>query len=307
MAQLNFDATQVEPDTGFDTVPAGWYNVAMDESDLKPTKDGAGTYLQARFNILDGQYRGRKLFARLNIRNANAQAQEIALRQLSAIGHAVGVLHIQDSQQLHGLPLKVKVKIRKGDDNYEDQNDIISYKNINEQVETVGSGNAAGGVPQQGFTPPAQGFQQQPQQGFQQPNQQPQQQFQPQQNPPQQQTQPFQQQPQQQPDQSQQPQQPQQNPGGQQPWQNPPLNNAPPPQQDQSNPFQGQPPQQNQQPQQQPQGDAQQQPWNGGAAPQGQPQGQAQQPQGQPDPNAAAAAQAQGANPPWANQGQAAQ
>jgi hypothetical protein len=91
MAQLNFDATQVEPDTGFDTVPAGWYNVSMDESDLKPTKDGAGTYLQARFNILDGQYRGRKLFTRLNIRNANAQAQEIALRQLSAIGHAVGV------------------------------------------------------------------------------------------------------------------------------------------------------------------------------------------------------------------------
>lgn len=160
MAQLNFDATQVEPDTGFDTVPGGWYNVAMDESDLKPTKDGAGTFLQSRFNILDGQYRGRKLFTRLNIRNANAQAQEIALRQLSAIGHAVGVLHIADSQQLHGLPLKVKVKIRKGDDNYEDQNEIISYKNINEPVETVAGTAAApaGGAPAMpaGFgTPPA--------------------------------------------------------------------------------------------------------------------------------------------------------
>jgi hypothetical protein len=298
MAQLNFDATQVEPDTGFDTVPAGWYNVMMDESDLKPTKDGAGTYLQARFNILDGQYKGRKLFARLNIRNANAQAQEIALRQLSAIGHAVGVLHIQDSQQLHGLPLKVKVKIRKGDDNYEDQNEIISYKNINEQVETVGSGQGAGAPPPQGFQQPSQqqpqGFQQPPmQQPVQQPVQQ-QPQFQPQQQPVQQQPvqqQPFQQ-PQAQPQQFQQPpaEQPQQ-----QPWAQPPLATAPQGQPQEQHPFQTQ-----QQPPAQP---TQQQPWNGGAAP---PQGQPQQPvQQQPvDPNAGAAAQAQQAPPPWANQGQ---
>ncbi len=112
MAQLNFDATQVEPDAGFDTIPAGWYNVKMDESELKPTKDGTGTYLQVRFTVIDGQYANRKLFARLNIKNANATTQEIALKQLSAIGHAVGVLHIANSEQLHGIPLKVKVKIR---------------------------------------------------------------------------------------------------------------------------------------------------------------------------------------------------
>lgn len=284
MAQLNFDASQVEPDTGFDTVPVGWYNVSMDESDLKPTKDGAGTYLQARFNILDGQYRGRKLFTRLNIRNANAQAQEIALRQLSAIGHAVGILQIQDSQQLHGHPLKVKVKIRKGDDQYEDQNEIISYKNINEPVETVGSGSGAG-APPQGFAPPAQ----QPQTQWQQPQQPPAQQFQ--QPPAQQQTwqPPVQQQqpPQQQfaPPPQEQPQQ-----QAQQPWAQPPLQQAPPPQQDPSNPFQGQP-QQNQQ-----------QPWNGGAPQQGAPAQQGQPPV-QQDPHPNAQPQAQQAPPPWANQG----
>ena len=143
MAQLNFDATQVEPDAGFDTIPAGWYNAKIDESDLKPTKDGGGTYLQVRFAVIDGQYANRKLFARLNIKNANATTQEIALKQLSAIGHAVGVLHIANSEQLHGIPLKVKVKVRKGDDNYEDQNEIISYKNIDEAVQTVGGAAAA--------------------------------------------------------------------------------------------------------------------------------------------------------------------
>lgn len=296
MAQLNFDASQVEPDTGFDTVPAGWYNVMMDESDTKPTKDGTGTYLQARFNILDGQYRGRKLFARLNIRNANATAQEIALRQLSAIGHAVNVLQIADSQQLHGIPLKVKVKIRKGDDNYEDQNEIISYKNIDEPVDVVGGAPAAG-APQAGFGAPpmpngfgAPPMQQPPaQQGFQQGFQQ---------QPPIQQ---FQQPPAQQPQQP--PMQQDPNAGAQQPWAQAPMQQqAPqqqqfqqPPAQDPANPFGGQ---QQQQQQQQPQ-----QPWNGGQAPA---QGAAvqQQAPAQDPALAAGVAAAQGAAPPWAQQAQ---
>ena len=154
MAQLNFDATQVAPDTGFDTVPAGWYNVMIDESEMKPTRSGDGAYLQIRFNILDGQYANRKLFARVNLRNANPVAQEIGFKQLSAIAHAVGVLHIQDSSQLHGIPLKVKVKIRTDKTGeYEDQNEITTYKNINEQV-SGGVAPAGGGVPA-GFGPPA--------------------------------------------------------------------------------------------------------------------------------------------------------
>ena len=43
---------------------------------------------------------------------------------------------------------RFEVRWRKGDDNYEDQNEIIVYKNINEPVETVGGGGApAGGAP----------------------------------------------------------------------------------------------------------------------------------------------------------------
>lgn len=151
-AELNFDATNIAPSTGYETVPAGWYNVAMDESEMKPTKDGAGTFLEARFDILDGQYKGRKLFSRMNLRNPSAQAMEIAQKELSAIAHAVGILVVQNSAMLHGHPLKVKVKIRKGDDQYEDQNQIISYKNINEQVD-AGSA-AAKAAPASGFTPP---------------------------------------------------------------------------------------------------------------------------------------------------------
>ena len=179
MTTLNFDATTVAPSTGgADPVPAGWYNVFMDESLMKPTKDGTGAYLQMRFSILDGQYKGRKIYARLNVRNANPETQRIAYEQLSAICHAVNVLHVQDSQMLHNIPLKVKVKLKPAEGEYEATNDITSYKNINESVGMAEQPGAqafptAMAAPQ-GFQQPAQSFQQ-PVQQF----QPPQQQFQP--------------------------------------------------------------------------------------------------------------------------------
>lgn len=229
MAQLNFDATQVAPDLGFETVPAGWYNAMIDESEMKPTKDGSGAYLQTRFNIIDGQYANRKIYMRLNLRNTNPVAQEIAYKQLSAIAHAVGVLHVQDSSQLHGLPMKIKVKLRKDTSGqYEDSNEISSIKNINEQVD-MGSqaaapaggfgGAPAGGMPP-GFGAPQGGFAPQaaPQQApAQQPWQQPAQQPEPQ--------------PQQAPAQAAPAQQPWQQPAAAQPWQQAPQQAAPAPQQ----------------------------------------------------------------------------
>lgn len=136
MAELNFDATQVSPEFGYETIPAGWYNAMIDESEMKPTKDGAGAYLQVRFSVIDGQYANIKIFMRLNLRNSNPVAQEIAFKQLSAISHAIGVLQVQDSSQLHGIPMKIKVKLRKDPNGqYEDANEISSVKNINEQVD----------------------------------------------------------------------------------------------------------------------------------------------------------------------------
>lgn len=153
MAQLTFNANTVAPDTGTgDPVPAGWYNVQMDESEMKPTSGGDGAYLNCRFAVLDGAHVGRKIFGRLNLQNKNAVAQEIAYKQLSAICHAVGMLEIQDSTQLHGRPLKIKVKLRPASGDYEASNDISAYKNINEP--TAG---AIGGPPMVGMQMPVMG------------------------------------------------------------------------------------------------------------------------------------------------------
>lgn len=157
-SDLNFDATTVAPDAGIgDPLPTGWYNMAMDESEMKPTNDGTGAYLKVRFTVLDGQYQGRKVWEQLNLRNNNAQTVEIAQKQLSAICHAVGVLKPAKSEELHNLPLKIRVGQKKAEGGYDAGNRIMAYKNINEQVDVAGgdAGAAAfgaGAAPAQPWT-----------------------------------------------------------------------------------------------------------------------------------------------------------
>ena len=125
MANLNgFNATEVEPTTSFEPLPAGKYLAAITESEMKPTKSGSGSYLQLTFTILDGEYKNRVLWARLNLNNPNATAVKIARSELSAICHAVGVMQPRDSVDLHNLPLVITVKLKKRDDTGELTNEI---------------------------------------------------------------------------------------------------------------------------------------------------------------------------------------
>lgn len=128
MANLNgFNATEIEPTTSFEPLPAGKYVAAITESEMKPTKSGSGSYLQMTFTILEGEYKNRVLWARLNLNNPNATAVKIARSELSAICHAVGVMQPRDSVDLHNLPLVITVKLKKRDDTGELTNEIKGY------------------------------------------------------------------------------------------------------------------------------------------------------------------------------------
>lgn len=129
MANLdNFDANTVDPSAAFDPLPSGRYVAAIVESEMKPTKSGNGNYLELVFAILDGQYKGRKVWARLNLYNPNQQAVQIARAELSAICHATGVMKLNDSIELHNLPLCIKVVCRKREDTGEISNEIKGYE-----------------------------------------------------------------------------------------------------------------------------------------------------------------------------------
>lgn len=129
MADLNnFNANNVEPDVGFDPVPQGKYTAIIVESENKKTKRGDGSYLQIKFQILDGKYGGRNVWARLNLENRNDQAVQLAQAELSAICRAVNVMTPKDSNELHDLPLEIDVRCEKRQDNGDMSNVIKGYK-----------------------------------------------------------------------------------------------------------------------------------------------------------------------------------
>ncbi len=133
---MNFNAATVAPAQAMEPVPSNWYNVIVDESEMKVTNDGEGAYLQLRLSIMDGSYANHKLWVRLNIQNNSEKAVEIAYQQLSAICHAVGVIQLVDSTELHNKPFQVKVVLKPPSVNqqtgqtYEASNDCKGFKAI---------------------------------------------------------------------------------------------------------------------------------------------------------------------------------
>lgn len=106
---FSFDASQVKPSAPLEAIPAAFYNVAVTDGEIVPTKDGSGERLTLELTVLDGDFKGRKIFDGLNIKNKNPQAQEIAWQQLSAICHATGVLRLTDVQELYNKPFSAKI------------------------------------------------------------------------------------------------------------------------------------------------------------------------------------------------------
>lgn len=127
MTMLNFNANEVEPTVAFDPIPAGKYLAAVTASEMRPTKNGAGTYLQLTLTILEGEHKGRLLWARLCLDHPNKQTASIAQAQLSALCRAINVLTPRDSAELHNIPLTIRVKCKKREDTGEVVNEISGY------------------------------------------------------------------------------------------------------------------------------------------------------------------------------------
>ena len=82
--------------------------------------------LELTFQVVEGEFKGRMLWARLNLDNPNPLAVKIARGELSAMCRAVGIMEPKDSCELHNLPLLITVK-QKTDSDGEVRNEIKGY------------------------------------------------------------------------------------------------------------------------------------------------------------------------------------
>lgn len=117
MAELNFNAQGQAQLEERSLHPAGWYVMAITATDLKPTKKGDGRYIAVEYTIVAPAWAvGKKFFDNVNIQNPNPVATEIGQKTLSSMCHATGVLNVQNTEQLHNIPIGVKLSV-KGEDN----------------------------------------------------------------------------------------------------------------------------------------------------------------------------------------------
>lgn len=128
MASFSFDASTVQPSASFSVLPAGSYLAMITDSDIVSTKAGDGQILKLTFDILDGEFKGRKVWNNLNVQNPNATAQQIAQADLSSICHILCVTKLQDTAALHNKPLKIKVTVRPASGQYNESNNIKGYE-----------------------------------------------------------------------------------------------------------------------------------------------------------------------------------
>jgi hypothetical protein len=190
-----FDATQIAPNQGTPALPVGRHPVVITNVEIKATRAGDGGMIVFDLQITDGPSRGATGVMRNNFFSSSPQAAEIAKGQLSALGHATGVLKVQDLKAFINQPFMIDVELQRFAPGHPDaekgytQVQKILDRNGNEPGKSQNVAPQANAQamqqpmqqPQQPMQQPQQ-FQQpqqpvqQPPQGFGQPMQQPQQQ-----------------------------------------------------------------------------------------------------------------------------------
>jgi hypothetical protein len=187
MAQLNetlIPESELETaPSDYPPVPAGDYKACLVEIGDKDNPSqaftvagtGKGEFLRTVWEIVDGEYKGRKLFENLQLKRygnteKDQKTQKIARSKLSKICLSYGISgSLQDTNQLlNKPPVLVRVKVRDGQNG--PSNEITNWKSLVPQTPQQYQQPSAPPAQPDPFTPEAQPPAQQPPWG--QPNQQ---------------------------------------------------------------------------------------------------------------------------------------
>jgi len=128
--RIRFDAKKHEPTTSVTALPSGDYQVVVKSSALKASKAGTSEYLQLQLQVVDGEYRGYIIFDQLIVVHDNPIVTDIANRRLSALCHATNQLLLEDTNQLHGIPVIATVSFVEKTEKWGEKNDVRNYTEV---------------------------------------------------------------------------------------------------------------------------------------------------------------------------------
>jgi hypothetical protein len=124
MTIINIDLSNVQTDEGFDTLPPGWYEAEVEDSEIKNGKNAE--YIQWTFSIIS---KPNKVW---DIMSFSEKAYPITQKRLKSLAIACGhhnPNYVADTEELHGCRLLIRLKIDKDvTGQYGDKNKITDFK-----------------------------------------------------------------------------------------------------------------------------------------------------------------------------------
>ena len=119
MGGFNADEYEAQPEFDNSPLPAGEYYAEIGDATVKETANKKGTGCNVTFDILgevnDKSGKGRKLFAWFTLQHENDMAQSIGQREFHSLRLAVGKPTANDTDELLGQNLVVRVGLDKKD------------------------------------------------------------------------------------------------------------------------------------------------------------------------------------------------
>ena len=135
MAVLNYQVPtehiQTTNENDFSPIPAGKYQVSIEEITINETRAGTGQYLRLKLRVAEGQpYANRIVWTYINFQNTNPVAERIGQQKLNQLLLSCGLHVIQDTDELLNRVVLAQVVVREASNGYEESNDVNAfYKN----------------------------------------------------------------------------------------------------------------------------------------------------------------------------------
>jgi len=112
-------------------LPTGVYEVVIIDSRMQAAAAGNGEYLLIGFEVIAGEHVGRRVYTRLYLNHPNPKAVEIGRSRLASIVRAVGLTKVNDSAEMHNIPLEISVKVVSSKDGGETYNEVVAFRAVN--------------------------------------------------------------------------------------------------------------------------------------------------------------------------------
>lgn len=151
MAQLGANVAEMPDSDSLEPLPAGQYHLEITASDVTDPESARGRRVSVEYVVISGPHEGRRGWDRFDIdrvaqtKNGERQIDASRFKQLCS---AVGITdHVNDTNELHGIPFLASATIEPANGQYGPKNRWGNYK--------AAGGAAQSPAPQQARQPAA--------------------------------------------------------------------------------------------------------------------------------------------------------